>query len=152
MADRESDNVRERTNAGDLSTPINSASLMKYLTDKFKQLVELGKLIPSFKEQDEEVIRELNSLGIDTIGKLDEKIPAGYIDNAMLVSGADTFLGLVRNILLIYDANTYFEKAWKEFNWNTLDRGSFNLIKSYNPNIENILRKYNIDIRDLIII
>ena len=152
MVEREFEQVRKKTNIGDFSIPINSASLMEYLTNKFKRLIESEKLIPSLKEQDEEVIRELNSLGIDTIEKLDQKIPTGYIGNAILANETDTFLGLVRNILLISDANAYFEKAWKEFTWNTVTKASLNLIKTYNPNIENIFRKYNIDVRELIII
>lgn len=89
-------------------------------------------------------------MGIDIIQKLDEKIPSGFIDKAMLVKGADTFLGLVRNILMVCDADAYFKKAWRECDWNTLSKDSFDLIKTYNPDIENILRKYNVDVQELI--
>jgi putative GTP pyrophosphokinase len=151
MTDRKPDYSEKKTNRL-VSTPIDSESLKKYLTRKFKPLIDSEKLTPSLKGQNKLVIQELHSMGIDSIEKLDNIVPVGYIGNPLLPNVKDNFLGLLRNILLIYDADAYFEKAWRFDSWNTLEKNYLGLLKSYNPNIENILRKHNIDIQQAIII
>jgi hypothetical protein len=149
---RDTNRVKKKDETPNLSAPIDAPSLTSYLASKFTKLVESKKLVPSFNEQEAELLRELHSLGIETLGQLDTQIPADYSARARRVHETDTFLGLVRSIFLIIDAEAYFAKAWNEFSWNAISPESLRLLQFYNPDIENVLRKYRITVQSHIII
>jgi hypothetical protein len=46
---------------------------------------------------------------------------------------------------MIQDISSYFEKAWKE-KWDTIDEPQISLLKIYNVDIDNYIRKYGLEI------
>lgn len=133
--------VMEKTKSGDLNTQITSASLSVYLPQKFSKLLEKGLLKPNNDEEyDIKMVSELSDVGIITLEQLDKAIPKDIIEMSIKYNLATTYLGLVRDVMIISNIATYFEKAWKA-SWNQLDKESVRLLKHYGCGEES-LKKY----------
>jgi ppGpp synthetase/RelA/SpoT-type nucleotidyltranferase len=144
--------VGEKTKKGDLTIPIDSTSLATYLKQKFRVLIKQGIVEPSFKGIDSVIIDELQIMGIYDLAKLDTIIPTDYVKklakyNTYSVERGTNFLGIVRDILIICDARTYFEKAWRNM-WDGIDRSAAILYRSYDVEIDKYARKYGLDLFD----
>ena len=116
--------------------PISPLSLRKYLTYSFRD-------IPGFRAYflGLEVLDGLEAMKIMTIAQLNAIIPEGFKTKYKEVSKPSdfvTFTTIIRDILIIHDSNSYFNKAWKS-NYNTFDYHSwkihskFGLDKRYFP-------------------
>ena len=142
-------NVGRKTEAGELSIPVNSTSLRAYLMEKFKTLFEEGllELIPI----DEDLIEELISMGIETIKDLDSIIPKDYAERArpsflstIQREGFGTnFYGIIRDVLMIHDVDKYFKVAWNK-RWLAIDKSGVSLIESYGVDLEKYIKLYGI--------
>ena len=137
--------VHQRTEKGDLSTRITSASLRVYLGKKFKELVEKG-LYP-FLFDDAKIIRELSTVRIETLEQLDKAIPEDFVKVSIDCNCIETYAGLLRDIMMIFDAKSYFECAWQK-SWNSLSPESVNLLKHYGVQIDDYIRTYNLGIEE----
>jgi len=128
--------VKQDLSRGDLDIEITTASLTEYLSSKFSRLAEnipkqgvsgeLGKLI----------VEELKLFGITTLEQLDKIIPKDFEDNYISivhVYGA-TFLGVIRDILMVSDIKKYFEESWRE-SWTATSESGANLLAKYGVDI-----------------
>jgi len=99
--------VKEKTEIGDLSTSINSKSLVAYMEKKFQPLVELG--IEPILFVDEMVINELTFMGISTLEQFENIVPKDFIERkSKHIFSADNFASMIRTILTIYNADKFF--------------------------------------------
>jgi putative GTP pyrophosphokinase len=141
--DQYTHDVEKRIPSGDLSAEITSASLRVYLIQEFKKLFDVG-IKPDLSNEDEvKIISELSDVGIKTLKQLDAIVPKDFVDVVISCHLDASFLGLLRYIMIISNAEVYFAKAWKE-SWKYVDRGAFDLLKHYNiseKNLKEYLRK-----------
>jgi putative GTP pyrophosphokinase len=150
--DAYSNEVEQRTDKGDLCIPIDSVSLTAFLNEKFKDFVKQGVVKPDLT-WGKATIDELSIMGIDSLMKLDAIIPKDFEEKArsiylsfILRTGEHpSFSTIVIDILLIYDADLYFQKAWND-RWQGVDRETVELVCSYGIDLEKYISRYNLDV------
>ncbi len=135
--------IHKKTAEGDLSLKITSASLNVYLREKFDELIKHG--LQPIVLSDSKVIGELSIMGIATLKQLDDAIPKDFVEKSLEYNCIETYTGALRDIMMIYNAKTYFEKAWQE-SWYDLSPESINLLKYYGVPIDGYISKYNLDV------
>lgn len=139
--------VQKKTQLGDLNTPINSASLMAYLNERFKQLVVKG-LRPRLV-YDARIIEELSYMKINTLQELDEAIPKAYVEvYSKYHVGANrwgTYAGLLRHIMMLKDADAYFKTAWRG-SWRLMRSRTASLLRHYGVDLDKYIKLYGIDV------
>lgn len=146
--DSYSKDVEKRTELGDISVPINSTSLRAYLNKKFETPVGEGVIYPVSIH--DAVIEELLIMGIDTLEELDSKIPKDYMEKLRqtyptTISEVTTFVGILRDVMLIHDADTYFKKAWRN-GWHAIEKSGISLLESYGVDIRKHIKQYRLNI------
>lgn len=144
--DNYSTNVDLRIKSGDLGVPVNSTSLKTYMNAKFGLLVEEGVVDPTL---DSDIIPELSAMGIETLEDLDQKIPEDMMDRIRLhyppiEPYQETFLGILRDVLMVYDVDAYFTKAWKG-KWTGIGQTTVSFLLSYGVNIRKYIDEYDMD-------
>ena len=136
------EDVKERTDKGDLDIEINSTSLMEYLSDRF----DSAMIEKTFNNGDREIVQELMDFDIKTIEDLAKIIPVDYVnrmEKSYRSSATDhnNFIGMLRDFMIIKDAEKYFDVCWKD-RWKGLDRASQKLLASYSVDVDRITKKY----------
>jgi len=133
--------VKKKTAEGDLSTEITSASLIVYLERK------LGKLVTRGEERfiHTHTITELSIMGIKTLEELENATPKDFVEKNAEFHSFTNYGAYLINIMIIYDAKAYFEKAWEQ-GWNNLSPQEVDLLKHYGVNIDDIINKYGLDV------
>jgi putative GTP pyrophosphokinase len=143
--------VEDRTLKGDLTIPIDTTSLIAYASEKFKNLITKGilelKINSSYS-----LMKQLNLMGIISLDELDRIIPSDFAERAEsyykpLVKrmGEGTSIdGILTDILILYDAKSYFEKAWNN-SWRGIEHESVGLISSYKIDFSKFIEKYDLD-------
>ncbi len=140
--------VAEKTLSGDLDIEINSTALKEFLSNKFKNAIDVG-LISHFADRDDEIIKELYDFNIKTLSKLDEIIPEDFEKNIVEIinSGIYTnFLGIVRCLMIIENKYNYFTKAWNK-DWYGFSEAMKEILQVYGVNPEEIAEHYHFDDR-----
>lgn len=138
--------VDKKTQSGDLDVPIDSTSLTTYMKRRFASLIKGGAVVPDFGFQqfvaDTELVGELYDMGIRTLKDLDRAIPPG-LEEAETKSSKDSLAGILRNIMIILDADRYFETAWKR-HWDFMDPGDAALLEGFGIRATRLAEKYGI--------
>jgi len=148
--DKYKNEVKQDLMRGDLDIEITTASLTEYLSNRFSKLAknipreriygrpskseELGKLI----------VEELELFGIKKLEQLDKVIPKSFEDDYLAIVPAPTFLGIVRDILIISDFKRYFEVSWRQ-SWTGMKASGAKLLAKYGVDM-NYLKKHDISI------
>lgn len=117
--DAYAEEVKKETQEGNLDIPIDSTSLLSFLDEYFKDYrPEL--LAAHYQENSKDIVDELEGFGIHSLGQLKELLNA---QEEFLWSREDgdytTYLGLLRNAMVLSDAEKYFRCAWNE-HWTLL--------------------------------
>lgn len=137
--------VKEKTSKGDLNTQITSASLAVYLGQAFSEALKSKLLSPDFVGYDALVIEELSAISINTLEELEEIIPDELQKKIIELKLRSNYVGLLRDVMVIYNAELYFKRAWKN-DWNGVFDEEMPLFNYFNPEIKAIFEKYNIKI------
>jgi ppGpp synthetase/RelA/SpoT-type nucleotidyltranferase len=141
--------VDKKTEAGELDVPIDSTSLTTYMKRRFAFLIRSGTVVPDFGFRqffaNTELVEELQDMGIRTLKELDKVIPPG-LEEAETKSSKDSLAGLLRNIMIILDADRYFETAWKH-HWDYMDPGSAKLLEGFGVRATRLARKHGIAVQ-----
>ncbi len=124
--------VRKETEKGNLDEPINSMSLIEYLSIRLK---DYRVDIKSFNGFDKDIVYELQKFGIETLRDLD-KIIDDRILKAFDWHENSNYLGILRHIMMATDAKKYFETVWQH-DWECMSDRDYKSIKKLDPNIEN---------------
>lgn len=140
--DKYKESVVEELGKGELDIEINTASLKEYLSNKFKKLIEQGRLSKEFGGGDElgkQIVEEVKLFGISRLSQLDRIIPEDFQDNMIELNRYNNFAGLMRAILIINDVKKYFQVSWRE-SWGGYHRSGLNLLEKYYVNIANMTK------------
>lgn len=139
--------VSKDTEQGNLShVVIDSTSLMAYMKRKFKEQIDNRLIHPTFKNRDKEIVVELNGVGIYKLDQLDKTINQVIDLNYLTLLNMDkdsSFLSVLRDSLIISDAELYFTKGINE-HWSAMEAEGVEILKCLVPDIESILKKFNI--------
>jgi len=144
--DKYAGDVLRKAKLGDLSTIINSTSLRAYANKKFKPLLKLG--VEPYSPYDDEIIEELSLMEINTLEELESITPGDFVkreSNYFPSWIIGSIVGVIRNILMIHDADSYFKKAWRR-RWQGLDRDAISLAESYGVGLLKYAKQYNLDV------
>ena len=139
--------VRDRTERGDLSFPVDSTSVREYMERRFADLMEKGV----DRSISKDVIEELTDMGITTLDDLEGIIPKDYIETkSRFLAKADShcfdsLLGILRDIMMLHDVDGYFEKAWKN-KWSALFSTTVYLFSQYGIDLRKHAKRYGFDI------
>jgi len=127
LADREFDQIAVsidtyartvaiQATAGNLDIPVNTTSLREYMSKRFPQAVAAGlqAVFGSGDAAASETVQELHDFGISKLSEVDRLIPDDLDERvAKLAEKGGSFLGLLRSVMIIHDAQRYFRTAWK---------------------------------------
>lgn len=123
---------------GDLDIEITTASLTEYLSNKFSSLAVVSKSIPK------EIVEEIRLFGISTLDQLDEIIPKDLEDYYRDFMSQLTFMGFVRDILMINDIEKYFRVSWRQ-SWAMIEESVVEMLANkYGVDIIHYLQKHRI--------
>lgn len=144
------DEIAEKTKQGNLDIEINTTALREFLSKKFLHSISEGILNPYFGSTDAgatKIVEELKDFGIKTLGDLDKIIPEDLDDKLAGIEkyrlfGIENFIGLVRGLMMVEDAERYFEKAWSN-NWRGLPESPID--KIIGLDVDEITRKYEVE-------
>lgn len=130
--------IQNETKIGNTNLKIDTISLKEYLNHKIKY-----KNIESFIFNDVKVINELFLMDIINIGDLDKIMTETFLnkyyktlDKYHIITN---YTGLLRNVMIIYDVNKYFHKAWNNA-WTGMDNATlqlYNEFKIYKKDLPN---------------
>lgn len=123
---------------GCLRYPINSTSLSQFMAWKFSYIS------PQIFRDIDLVLRELNMFGLSTIKELNDLVPQ-RLKEELTRAQWRSLDGIIRNILIISDAERYFSKAWNP-SMNQMNRKNYELYQKLHVNIDDICKKYNISV------
>lgn len=144
--DRYSNSVNSDTKKDKLNITIDSISLKSFINVKFPELVRLG-MKDNLSEH--RIIDELRLFGINTLEELDAIIPndfATQYQNLQKVNKC-TFLGFLRHIMIVNDAEKYFKNSWRA-SWIGISSHTIKLLRHYNIPIDKYVKKYKILIHE----
>ncbi|QWH38135.1 hypothetical protein EXW53_15185 [Bacillus mycoides] len=133
--------VKRNANLGNLNIEINTASLMQYLTEKFKRFIKEGTIEPTFNKLDEKIVEELNLFGLHTLLELDKLIG----EDIEQFNYDNNFLGLLIDIMLLNDIEKYLSEVWDK-EWGMLEQDEYSMLARNIPNLDDILIKYKIGV------
>lgn len=137
------DTIHKKTSEGNLLLKITTVSLNIFLRQKFNYLAKLGFQLTI--SNDSEIISELSIMGINKLKELDEIIPKDYEAKSLEFKCFENVVGNLRNIMIIYNAKEYFEKAWREA-WYDLTPECITLLREYGVKIEDYIEKCHLDV------
>lgn len=134
--------VQEKTQKGDLfDIEINSTSLPEYLQHKFPGL----SISQSLNGGDKVIIEELKDFGVTTISQLDYLVTAKmftFINNLseseIQETTEDSYLGLLRDIMMLSDVDKYFKKAWKN-RWTAMRKEDLTILSKFGVDTKKIM-------------
>lgn len=135
--------ISENTQEGNLNgILIDSTSLKQYLLNKFEKQIKEKYIKPEFganNASEERIIYELNNFGINTLNELDDMLERYTLNEFKY----QTYLSMLRNYMVIDDAEKYFSKCWDN-TWSVITNYEVSILEKYNPNISEILAKHHI--------
>lgn len=107
-------NLKERSQAGDLGAEIDSISLPQFVYKWCKEnKIDLEELHST--DQYSELINELNAFGVQTLEQLNNIIPTAYAEVYKKRNHSTTIYGLVRSWMLIHDWRRFLKDV--NFHW-----------------------------------
>lgn len=130
--------LEQETEKGCLRYSINSMTLEKFMAWKFPCIS------PQVFRDIDLILEELKSYGLNTIKDLNGLISPDFISAASEMAWR-SLDGIIRNILIIHDADKYFDHVWNpDMNW--MNRKNYELYKQFHLDIDKICKQYNIRI------
>jgi putative GTP pyrophosphokinase len=127
------DPIRNKIAKGDLNEEVNPFSLRVFLTLHFS---DIPGFIELFQDPKDQLLDELDSMGIKTIADLNEIIRPDINQFKSKYAEASkpkdyvSFSALIRDILIISDPDGYFKKVWKH-HYNTPDYHSWKVYEKF---------------------
>jgi hypothetical protein len=113
--------------------PITEESLAQFLSWRFTSELGDGTFEATYNDTQDDVIDELHAMGIRTIHDLAEIIPADFETlgaGEFIVDDPANIPGLVRDFMMISDADYYFQHAWKS-RWQSILPANVSALKAY---------------------
>lgn len=135
--------MQKAVSKGDYNLGIDSKSVEQYVLRKFDGVENVRPCYDKTIVTDK-VVEELVRFGYKTIQELDDDINS--CEN--ICEYKDTYIGLLRNLMMIKDCRKYFEEAFYG-NWGSIDRSCLIFLRENGAeDIDKYIGKYRIDIED----
>ena len=128
--------MEQEAEKGCLKYQINSMSLERFMAWKFTSVS------PQVFRDVDLVLKELKRYGLDTIKELNELIHPEF-EEEIQKSNWRSLDGIIRNILIIEDADKYFTKVWNP-SMNQMNHKNYELYQKFGVDIDRICREHNI--------
>lgn len=128
--------IEQEIEKGCLKYQINSMSLERFMAWKFPDIS------PQVFRDADLILNELRLFGLNTIKELNELVCPEY-EKEIQKTGWRSLDGIIRNILIINDANQYFAKVWNP-SMNQMNRKNYELYQRFGVDIDRICKEYNI--------
>ena len=118
--------------------PITEASLAAFLSERFAQQLADGTFVADYSGTTEDLLDELRIMGFRDLSELAAVIPGDFE-----YGGAGEFVeedpanipGLVRDFLMIHDADRYFRRAWQN-RWQSILPANVSALRNYVTDFE----------------
>jgi hypothetical protein len=113
--------------------PITEESLAQFLSWRFKARLDEGTFAAEYNETQDDVIDELHTMGIRTIHDFAAIIPDDFDERGageFIIEDPANIPGLVRDFMMINDADRYFQHAWKN-KWQSILPANVSALKGY---------------------
>lgn len=130
--------IEQEMEKGCLKYEINSMTLERFMAWKFPFISP-----QVFRDMDL-MLKELKLFGLDIIKELNELVSPEFVNELQKMEWR-SLDGIIRNLLIINDADKYFEKVWNP-KWNLMNRKNYELYKRFRLDIDRICDKYDIRI------
>lgn len=134
--DRYVSKIEQEMEKGCLKYPINSMSLKGFMAWKFPHISP-----QVFRDMDL-VLNELSMFGLGTIKELNGLVRLEY-EKEIQKADWRSLDGMIRNILIIDDADQYFTKVWNP-SMNQMNRKNYELYQRFHVDIDRICEEHNI--------
>lgn len=135
--------MQKAVSKGDYNLGIDSKSVEQYVLKKFDGIKNVRPCNDGIIVTDK-VVEELVRFGYKTIQELDDDINSCK----NICEYKDTYIGLLRNLMMLKDCRKYFEKAFYG-NWGSIDKTCVAFLRENGvEDIDNYLREYEIDTED----
>lgn len=155
LADRELDSLAKEVDditakaastasGSSASSKITIDKLTSYLRGAFSASIQTETLAPTLMDQEDNILSELKSFGVSSMGELAALIPQDDSRIAKLVPKAESFLGLVRQAMLLKNPKRYFERCWKK-RWYEMDADEIEIFRSLGVDLRALLEKYKVN-------
>ena len=128
--------IEQEIEKGCLKYPINSMSLERFMAWKFPNI------LPQVFRDVDLILNELRLFGLSTIKELNELVHLEY-EKEIQKAEWRSLDGIIRNILIIDNADQYFTKVWNP-SMNQMNRKNYELYQRFNVDIDRICKEYNI--------
>lgn len=130
--------VKEEVERGGLGLEINSMSLVKYMAWKFPTVV------PQIFRDIDLILKELNRFELKNISQLNQLIRPEF-EKEIAGTGWRSLDGIIRNIMILNDADKYFAVAWNS-TMTQMNRKNYELYKKFGVDIDKICKENSISI------
>ena len=143
--DQYTQNMNLAVSKGDYNFEIDSKSLEQYVLKKFEQFENIE---PCWDDTiiSEEVVKELLKFGYKYIYEIDNDF--NKCDETYFIDETDTYLGVLRNLMIIIDCEKYFNTAYSN-DWGFTTKESIEFFKSRGvDNIEEYFVMNGIEVED----
>jgi ppGpp synthetase/RelA/SpoT-type nucleotidyltranferase len=144
------DPIRNKIAKGDLNVEVSPLSLRVFLTLHFS---DIPGFIELFQDPRDQLLDELDSMGINTITDLNEIIKPDINQFKSKYAEASkakdyvSFSALIRDILIISEPEGYFKKAWKH-HYNTLDYHCWKVYEKFEVDRSNFPPTSELDFKE----
>ncbi|MBD5481034.1 MAG: hypothetical protein HDR15_00670 [Lachnospiraceae bacterium] len=128
--------IEQEIEKGCLKSPINSKSLERYMAWKFPNIS------PQVFRDVDLILNELKLFGLSTIKELNELVRSEY-EKEIQEAEWRSLDGMIRNILIIDNANQYFTKVWNP-SMNQMNKKNYELYQRFDVDIDRICKEHNI--------
>lgn len=138
--DKYSKETQDKLKKGDFDVSIDSTSLEKYVLLKFK-----SKCIKtSLKGEivDDVVIKELYRFGFKKIQDIENVLTEKMLEKLEVNTKNNTYIGLLRDMMMILDIDKYFNKAYRN-SWGGTDIETVNQFRKLGINLQKYMKKYD---------
>ena len=128
--------IEREIEQGCLKYQINSMSLERFMAWRFPVIS------PQVFRDIDLILNELKLFGLKTIKELNDLICSEF-DREIQNAEWRSLDGIIRNILIINNAERYFKNVWNP-SMNQMNRKNYELYQRFNIEIEKICAEYNI--------
>ncbi len=130
--------IEKEIEQGCLKYEINTMSLERFMAWKFP------KMSPQIFRDMELILRELKAFGLKTIQDLNNIVRTEF-EEEICKGGWRSLDGIIRNILIIHNADKYFAEVWNP-SMNQMNRKNYKLYQQFGVEIDRICKEYSISL------
>jgi len=129
--------VLEETENGNFDIAIDSTSLKEYMKNKFEKYnMEINTI-------DSDIIKELKDFGLNTLKDIEEIM---LLDDILTTD--NSYYGILRDIMIINNADKYFNNSYNTENWRGIEYNEIKLYKEYGVDIAPYIKKFDLTLFD----